>query len=370
MSTLNVGKVVATGGGVRIPSVNSSNRPSTPLDGTIIHNTDINNFEYWNGSSWTAIGISSIIANGGQDTYEWGGYKIHAFTGTGTFTVTTGGYMDVLLVAGGGGGGCHVPGGGGAGGVVIRPGLNVAAGTYAISVGNGGVRSSNTGSNPTAYVGMPNATVGGDTTAFGLTAKGGGFGGSWSQDTRSTTGGSSGGRNGSQAQPGAPTQPSQGGDSGTYGLGNWGENGQSFQSSRYPGGGGGGAGCAAQQAYDSDDCGDGGDGINLISMFGPKYGENGWFAGGGGGGSWGFGSVRYKPGLGRGYRGRGGGGYGDSPNGAGSGPSFKTGSGQPTGGDGYANTGGGGGGGGARGGDPSQGGNGGSGIVLIRYVQF
>ena len=243
MSILNVGKVITTGAGIKLPSVTSATRPTSPIPGTIIHNSNINNFEYWNGSSWLSIGISSFVASGGNDIYNWNGYQVHAFTSTGTFTVTTGGVVDVLVVAGGGGGGSHVPGGAGAGGVVIRPGLNIAAGSYAIQVGGGG----NGSYNPGSYSGMPNATAGADSTAFGLTAKGGGFGSSWNNDTRSTAGGSSGGANGYIVQPAAATQPSQGGDSGTFGLGNGGQNAQGFTGNPYPGGGGGGAGIPGQR---------------------------------------------------------------------------------------------------------------------------
>ena len=47
-------------------------------------------------------------------------FKIHTFTGPGTFTVNSGGgplaKVDYLVVAGGGGGGTRYGGGGGAGG--------------------------------------------------------------------------------------------------------------------------------------------------------------------------------------------------------------------------------------------------------------
>ena len=44
------------------------------------------------------------LATGGTITTN-GLYKIHTFTSSGTFNVTTGGQMDALIVAGGGGGG-------------------------------------------------------------------------------------------------------------------------------------------------------------------------------------------------------------------------------------------------------------------------
>ena len=291
-------------------------------------------------------------------------YRVHAFTTVGStnFVINsagTTGLMDVLVVAGGGGGGAHVPGGGGAGGLVYRPNKTVTAGTYPIVVGVGG-----TGSfNPGGYGGQPNATAGGDSTALGLTAKGGGWGISWFEDTRSGSGGSGGGREGRNGSRGLATQTAQAGESGTYGFGNDGGNGRqpSWGNDPYPGSGGGGAGGPGTDQPNIQTCGDGGPGRYYGNVFGTSFGEGGWFAGGGGGGSWGFTSG------GRGNGGIGGGGDGDSPTGNGSGPSARGAGNTPTGESGSANTGGGGGGAGKTGGEASRGGNGGSGIVLIRY---
>jgi hypothetical protein len=304
-------------------------------------------------------GVTSTFNSLGTD------YRVHAFTtvGTSSFVINsagTTGVMDVLVVAGGGGGGAHVPGGGGAGGLVYRPNKPVTAGTYSIVVGGGG-----TGSfNPGGYGGQPNATAGGDSSALGLTAKGGGWGLSWFEDTRSANGGSGGGREGRNGSRGTQTQTSQPGESGTYGFGNDGGNGRqpSWGNDPYPGAGGGGAGGPGTDQPNIQTCGDGGPGRYYGNVFGTSFGESGWFAGGGGGGSWGFTSG------GRGNGGIGGGGDGDSPTGNGDGPSARGVGGTPTGESGLANTGGGGGGAGKTGGQASRGGNGGSGIVLIRYA--
>ena len=290
-------------------------------------------------------------------------YKIHAFTTVGTtnFVVNsagTTGVVDILIVAGGGGGGSHVPGGGGAGGLIYRPNKPITATTYPIVVGAGG-----TGSyNPGGYSGMPNATKGGDSTALGLTAKGGGWGLSWDNDTRDGSGGSGGGRDGRWGTRGLGTQPSQAGESGTYGFGNPGGNGRVWANDPYPGSGGGGAGGAGTDQPNIQTCGDGGPGRYYGGTFGTSFGQSGWFAGGGGGGSWGYTSG------GRGNGGIGGGGVGDSPTGNGSGTSARGAGSVPTGASGLANTGGGGGGAGRTGGESSRGGDGGSGIVLIRYA--
>jgi hypothetical protein len=303
-------------------------------------------------------GITSTYNSLGTD------YRIHAFTTVGTtnFVVSsagTAGLVDILVVGGGGPGGSHVPGGGGAGGLIYRPGKTITAGTYPIVVGVGG-----TGSfNPGGYGGQPNATAGGDSTALGLTAKGGGWGQSWFEDNRSSNGGSGGGREGRNGSRGLATQPSQPGESGQYGFGNDGGNGRqpSWGNDPYPGAGGGGAGGPGTDQPNINTCGDGGPGRYYGSQFGTNFGQNGWFAGGGGGGSWGFTSG------GRGAGGIGGGGAGDSPTGNGDGPSARGAGNTPTGVSGLPNTGGGGGGAGKTGGQASRGGDGGSGVVLIRY---
>jgi hypothetical protein len=313
---------------------------------------------FFSPPSATGGAISSFTSLGTE-------YRVHAFTTVGStnFVINsagTTGVMDVLVVAGGGGGGAHVPGGGGAGGLVYRPNKPVTAGTYPIVVGAGGLGSFN----PGGYAGQPNATAGGDSTALGLTAKGGGWGLSWFEDLRSANGGSGGGREGRNGARGLQTQTSQAGESGIYGFGSDGGNGRqpSWGNDPYPGAGGGGAGGPGTDQPNINTCGNGGPGRYYGSVFGTSFGEGGWFAGGGGGGSWGFTSG------GRGLGGIGGGGAGDSPTGNGSGPSARGAGATPTGVSGTANTGGGGGGAGKTGGEASRGGNGGSGIVLIRYA--
>jgi hypothetical protein len=61
----------------------------------------------------------AVVASGGTESTS-GGYKIHKFTADGTFTVTSAGDVEVLVVAGGGAGGAGSRGGaGGAGGVAV-----------------------------------------------------------------------------------------------------------------------------------------------------------------------------------------------------------------------------------------------------------
>ena len=119
-------------------------------------------------SSFADQGATFIVATGGTIT-TCGNFKIHTFTGPGTFTVCSAGSTgnDVVayaVVAGGGAGGDRHAGGGGAGGyregttpsvipytaspLVAPTGLTVTAQGYPITVGGGGAGGNcNPGSN-------------------------------------------------------------------------------------------------------------------------------------------------------------------------------------------------------------------------------
>ncbi len=159
-----------------------------------------------------------------------GTWRAYEFTGAGSFTVGTGGGIEYELVAGGGGGGGGVGfvrhGGGGAGGV-LRGTTTLSAGTYSVTVGSGGTGGSS---------GTPRGTSGGDSTAIGLTAVGGGAGATGTDGTRNALAGGSGGGGGG-ASPGGNNAGN--GAAATSGQGFAGGDGQPNQ-----GGGGGGAGGA------------------------------------------------------------------------------------------------------------------------------
>ncbi|HYC70588.1 MAG TPA: RHS repeat-associated core domain-containing protein [Opitutaceae bacterium] len=130
---------------------------------------------------------SQIPPSGGEITIG-GGYTIHRFTQSGTFTAPMSLTADVVVVAGGGGGATQHAGGGGAGGVVQVNGLAVSTGAHAITVGAGGL--GNTGYNAfgTGYSGQS----GGNSSAFSQTAIGGGHGASNSAGGAGGSGGGSG----------------------------------------------------------------------------------------------------------------------------------------------------------------------------------
>ena len=246
------------------------------------------------------------------------------------------------LVAAGGGSGANSGAGGGAGGLRTTYGttsgggasaetnLTLAAGTYTITVGAGGV-SRGAGSSPPAYGGQ--GLSGSDSTITGVASVstvGGGGGGSNSQSAAPpiSASGLDGGSGGGQG-PSAASGETPGSGTANEGFGG----GTSSLSAPYGSGGGGGAGSAGGNRVSSTP-GNGGDGLTISIT-----GSNSGYAGGGGG----SGGTSANFGLGT----SGGG------NGA---PSTGTGI------SGTANTGGGGGG----GGDTRAAGSGGSGIVVLR----
>jgi hypothetical protein len=253
------------------------------------------------------------------------GYTIHTFNSSGTFQVTAGSRnVEVLVVAGGGGGGgqsgYNGNGGGGAGGLVYNPSFAISVGSYPVTVGTGG-----TGSSP--------PTKGGNSVFGTITATGGGGGGHGSTATVASSGGSGGG--------GCASAPYDIGAAGTTGQGNAGGNGN--PTTDYPGGGGGGAGAVGSNGIAGG--GPGGAGLQYPQFATVGGSPPGWFAGGGGGSNI---NATQAGGLG----GQGGGGNGSCV------------SGNPfPGSAGTANTGGGGG-----AGRNINGYNGGSGIVIIRYL--
>jgi hypothetical protein len=296
-----------------------------------------------------------ITATGGTITND-GNFKVHTFTGPGTFTVCSVGNaagsneVSYMVVAGGAGAGGDSGGAGGAGGFRegktpqctytqspiactsgSNNGLPVTATGYPVTVGGGG--SAGTGAPPS---GSPTRGGDGSPSTFAgttsITSTGGGGGGS----RPSVNGGPGGSGGGARTQAGSagagntpPVSPAQGFD----GAG----------ATPTPGGNSGGGGGATALGVYAPDCSAGGPG-----GAGATTSINGTptaFAGGGGGG--GSTSPENVGGTG----------------GAGGGGNGSQGAAPATGNSGTANTGGGGGG----GGDDATGGAGGSGIVIIRY---
>jgi hypothetical protein len=293
-----------------------------------------------------------FVAATGGTILTCGDYKVHTFTGPGTFTVTSAGNplgsdtVDYLVVAGGGGGdrgysNRAAAGGGGAGGYRASgygpsplQGLasSVSIQGYPITVGAGGTQNCASNGSNSIFAGITSAGGGYGFGGENLPTNGGGPGGSGGGGDYSETAGSG------NTPPVSPPQGNAGG------IGNCGPT-PADPSSVYPAGGGGGAmavGGDGPGASSGQVGGAGGAGApNAIT------GSATFYAGGGGGGVGRPCAVRTG-----GPGGNGGGGRG-APG--------------VSGGAGTANTGGGGGGGSPQPPSAGPGGNGGSGIVIIRY---
>jgi len=347
---------------------NGSNIEGGTGDGIINNNRDSITLVYVDGTQgWLAVNDNEssfispafVTATGGTVTC-CGDYKIHTFTGPGTFTVTCAGNplgsetVDYLVVAGGGAGGSgsnssRSGAGGGAGGYRESDGgasgcyttsplakacgaLPVIAQGYPIIVGGGG-----------ASGGEATKGCNGSNSIFStITSTGGGAGGARGGTECGSSGGSGGGgvdNSGAgtgNTPPVTPPQGQNGSNPGTSG-------------NCASGGGGGATGAGGAGAVAPDHTG-------------------------GAGGAGATSSINTTPTARAGGGGAGGGGDLPSP------PTFPGGSASAGGGAGgttgqngtaaTANTGGGGGGAGGNPGPSTPGkvgGNGGSGIVIIRY---
>jgi hypothetical protein len=356
--------IITPNGTDKIDGVNASYYLAT--NGAAITLIYVDSTRGWkdvNDATLNAVGAvpTFVVATGGT-ILTCGNYKTHVFTGPGTFTVCSVGNsagsnsVEYMVVAGGAGGGSSRStiagknsGGGGAGGFrqnypsPTTAGLPITAQAYPITVGGGG-----TGSSSSSAGGSGNNSV-----FSTITSAGGGGGGSNCTGGTGTEGsGAAGGSGGGGASAGAGT-------AGTGGAGNTppvspvqgfvGGSGLISCPGRSAGGGGGAA--AAGTAGTAPTGGPGGIGSPVATAFfgptAPSYGTPGpapgrYFAGGGGG----------SGDTARGSGGSGGGG------GAVTIPQSPI--------PGTTNTGGGGGGTNG-GGCLKNGGNGGSGIVAIRY---
>ena len=122
MGTLNVGTVNA-GAGVQLPSYATTNLPTGGIQqGFLAYDSTIGCVKVWNGQKWQKLDEATVNASGGNQVYDFGLYRVHKFTSSGTFNVQdtqNDAKMDFMIVGGGGGGGCSdgncSNGGGGAG---------------------------------------------------------------------------------------------------------------------------------------------------------------------------------------------------------------------------------------------------------------
>lgn len=311
-------------------------RNTAPITSITLYPGDAGSNTFAVGSTFTIYGISNAgdatpKATGG-DVFSDANYWYHAFPMSGNFVPNQSLTADILVVAGGGGGGgYYYGGGGGAGGLLSHTSQSLVTSTYQVLVGGGGAggssfaqASGSSGSN--SQFGTLTAAVGGGFGARYITQ--GGNGGSGGGGGADGSGGGSLGANGGN---------------GTAGQGNNG--GRAWNQSGGPATGGGGGGATGVGANGASNLGGaGGAGSSAFSAWASatSTGFSGSYAGGGGGGS-----FTGTPGTATA-----GGGAGGGANGA----------------NAVATTGGGGGGVGD-GGPNGFAGNGGSGIVIIRYAK-
>lgn len=203
--------------------------------GDVIYNSDDQELQVYTGTEWRSVGgkLTATDISGARLFYYENGYYYASFTSPGTITMDGYGEVEVFLVGGGGGGGAgRLDGGGGAGGVLVTP-APASPGPYTITIGSGGIgQSSWTGFS--AADASPPGSRGGDTTAFGQTAKGGGIANTGLKPGGS---GSGGGSNNNVAGNGTAGQGYPGGA---------GTNNFPGDENTFTGGGGGGAGGPGQ----------------------------------------------------------------------------------------------------------------------------
>ena len=227
--------------------------------------------------------VLPFIAATGGTIVEDGNFKIHIFTGPGTFCVSSAGTdagsnaVDYMVVAGGGG---ATYGGGGAGGfrnsVSCAGSLPLSVQGYPITVGGGGTANPSARGANSVFSSITSTGGGASGIPLPANAPGGSGAGGGYQDSPSPNAGGLG-----NTPPVSPPQGNNGGTGhGIYGTNNNGS------------GGAGGASAVGGPSGGSQGGGTGGAGAPTL-IFGstptaPSYGESGpapgrYFAGGGAG---------------------------------------------------------------------------------------
>jgi hypothetical protein len=324
---LNQGAGTVTVAGAVGVTINGSPLTLTQYKGANLIKTGTN--------TWTFVPFASgvgaaVYSDANTGTYTGFAYK--TFTDSGTLTVTTAGFVDLIVVGGGGGGGWGTGnrggGGGGAGGCFVKTSVYLPAGTHTITVGAGGTAGSST-----AIVANGTASSVAD-LYFGV---GGGFGGQTGTGPTAKFLGGTGGSGGGSADntlTSASGISSQGFAGGTC-------------PTNSPAAGGGGASAVGGNTTTAGGAGGAGTTTTIAGTTpsGAYVAGSYAFGGGGGGGN-------YSATAGAGGSGGGGAGSGNATAAT----------------AGTINTGGGGGGGGYAGSGTNSGGQGGKGIVIVRVA--
>jgi hypothetical protein len=345
-------------GATKVSSGTTAQRPGTIVAGQMRWNTSFPQLEVGDGTTFQKVVTEPLVtsASGGTITTD-GDYKVHTFTSSGTFTLTTISgatrvLVQVMILGGGGGGGFYLGGGGGSG-AMLETEVSMSAGSYTVTVGAGGT-AVNSGFTYSGNGGLSSITG----SLVSLNANGGGAGGNgqindaWGANGSATNNIGSGGGGGSPygvTISNSTVNVMLGGSAGWNGSG--GAFGTAYTGSATFNGGGGGGG--AQSAGVAPNIGNGPVGAGGIGGSArPSYITGSLVSYGGGGGG-GYGTYLANQTISGG-------------SGAGSGVGTASSGGQLQATSGSANLGGGGGGGQATA-TYQQGGAGGSGVVIVRY---
>lgn len=270
----------------------------------------INKIKDWDPKSDRLTKVELITANDteiaafafgilGGIVVEEGGYRYSIFTESDTLLIRGRNPLNVeyLVVGGGGPGGFQAGGAGGAGGL-ISGSATLPIGNYEVTVGEGGIASTGnipgTSDEPGQNGGFSRILRNSGGFSFDFKAEGGGYGGNGtttgnpaSAYMQGADGGSGGG-----GGPGAASSATETGGEGIPGQGN--DGGLQFHSNTVNQRSGGGGGGASQPGTDGDSttAGNGGNGstwpipASIATEFeiGEVVGSDVYFAGGGAGG--------------------------------------------------------------------------------------
>jgi hypothetical protein len=146
-------KINSSTGYMGLPAGTTAQRPASPANGSVRFNTDFGFFEWYDSLSGLWLQMNEkrpASATGGTvativDPADGFTYRTHTYTtlGGSSFVVTRSGVVEFLVVAGGGSGGnrntTNANGGGGGGGVLYKKDHYVNVGTIPVYVGDGGL---------------------------------------------------------------------------------------------------------------------------------------------------------------------------------------------------------------------------------------
>ena len=187
-------KLLQKDGALSVPTGTTAQRPSSPAAGDLRQNSDNNDLETYNGSSWQAVG-DQTRAYAIQYLVIGGGAGGAGSNGRGSGGGGAGGYRSSVPLETSGGG------------ASAESELNIFAGsTYTVTVGAGGAK----GIGGAGYSTGEAGTNGGNSVFGSITSLGGGGGGAAAGLSGGSGGGGAGGDGGNPANTGGAGTSGQG----------------------------------------------------------------------------------------------------------------------------------------------------------------